>query len=141
MNEPQRIRLVRAIEFSAALRYAHPELSREANRDLYGSLYHEKGLGTNFRLEASFVGVVDRLTGMIINLVDIDRWLKAVISGLENRFLNEVFSKEAPTPERLARFCYESLELLVKAEASASASLEKIRLFEGESLAVTYSKT
>lgn len=140
MSEPRLIRLVRAIDFNAALRYFDSSLSIEANRDLYGSLYRDKDFGANFRLEASFVGSVDPLTGMIVNLVDVDRWLKSAVSNLDGRFLNEIFGGKTPTPERIARAAFEELDRLLKAEAPASARLEKVRLFEGESLSVTYSR-
>lgn len=144
MNQPKSIRLVRAIEFSAALRYFDSSLSVEDNRAAFGSLYRDKGFGANFRIEAYLSGPVDPLTGMIINLVEIDRWLKTVTSIFDGKFLNElseVFGAQAPTPERIARYCYLEMERLVKAEAPAAVRLEKVRLFEGETLSVTYSRS
>lgn len=130
-NTP-RIRLVRTVSFSAAHRYANPALSENENQKIYGSLYREDGFGHNFLVEAHLEGHVDPLTGMIVNLVDVDRWLKKVAEKFDHRHLNELSYFDVPTPERIA----ESFFDLLKEEMSqgSSAKLIKIRLYEGDDL-------
>lgn len=136
---PRSIRLVRAISFSAAHRYFASSESNEKNRSLYGSLYREHGFGHNFRVEAHFTGQIDALTGMIVNLKHVDRWLKDVAETVDHRHLNELpaFAGIAPTPERLALYWFEQLASRVASHLEnhpGVLSLVKTRLYEGESL-------
>jgi 6-pyruvoyltetrahydropterin/6-carboxytetrahydropterin synthase len=130
------IDIVRTVTFSAAHRYASPALSREENLKTYGSLYRDEGFGHNFLVEAHFTGVVDRMTGMIAYLVDLEQWLRAVASRFDHRFLNELaeFAGQAPTLERLALSFYDGVSSLV----SGGAQLKKIRLYEGDQTWVDY---
>lgn len=143
-------RFVRAISFAAAHRYASPNLSDEENRAAFGSLYREEGFGHNFLIEAHFDGEIDPLSGMIVNLVDVDRWLKDVAARFDHKHLNEIpeFAGVAPTPERLAQKFYELLNVHVEAHralppekrlgGSGRVHLAKVRVYEGEDTWIDY---
>jgi 6-pyruvoyltetrahydropterin/6-carboxytetrahydropterin synthase len=137
---PVIVRIVRTASFSSAHRYFDQSLSATENREAFGSWYREKGFGHNFRIEAHFEGEVSALTGMIVNLVHVDRWLNAVTEQLDHRHLNEleIFAGKAPTPERIASFCFSELvsqmKLTPASGESGNATLVKVRLYEGESL-------
>lgn len=143
-------RFVRTVSFAAAHRYASPQLSEEENKKAYGSLYREEGFGHNFQIEAHFDGDVDPLSGMIVNLADVDRWLKDVAARFDHKHLNEIpeFAGAAPTPERLAQKFYELLNVHVEAHrslppekrlgGSGRVHLAKIRVYEGDDLWVDY---
>jgi len=120
-----RIHLVRRTSFSAAVQ--EPSSGGRRSR--------AKGFGYNYRLEAYFEGEIDPLTGMIINLVDIDRWLKELTDQLDHRVLNEVpaFKGVFPTAERVALFCLKDLEERIKA-GGQRARVVKVRLYEGDGL-------
>jgi 6-pyruvoyltetrahydropterin/6-carboxytetrahydropterin synthase len=112
-------------------------MTADENRSLYGSLYHDKGWGRRFRLEVSFKGPVDPLTGMIVNLVEIDRWLNLLVVRLSHSFLNDlvdIFQNEAPTPERITDYCFCYLSRM--SESESRVRLQGVRLFEDESLSV-----
>lgn len=130
------VRLVRAWGFSASHRYFNSALTEEENRKLYGSLYREKGFGHNFRMEAHVEGPIDPLTGMIVNLVDIDRWLKEVTDELDHQHLNALpfFQGGAPTPERIALFLFQEIQKRMKRERASDdpVRLLKVRLYEGQ---------
>ncbi len=137
MNNPC-VLICRAIEFNGAHRYANAKMTAEENRALYGSLFSAHGWGRRFRLEVSIAGPVDPLTGMIVNLVEIDRWLGQIVAQLSECFLNDlsdVFEEQAPTAERITAFCFRELTHL--AAARPSIRLKSVRLFEDESLSVT----
>jgi 6-pyruvoyltetrahydropterin/6-carboxytetrahydropterin synthase len=136
------VRIARTASFSSAHRYANAALSEKENRELFGSLYREKGFGHNFLLEAHFEGEIDPLTGMIVNLIEIDRWLKELITELDHRHLNElkVFEGLAPTPERIAQYCFRSLREMLVRDGFSGLRLAKVRVFEGESLWVDYTE-
>ena len=133
-------RLVRAASFSAAHRYFNPRLSDEENKQLYGSFYREAGFGHNFQYEAHFEGSIDPLTGMIVNLKDVDRWLRTVTESLDHKRLNDhpAFASDAPTPERIAEFILRELEKLIgqasKAQRASDFRIVKVRLYEGDAL-------
>jgi 6-pyruvoyltetrahydropterin/6-carboxytetrahydropterin synthase len=142
------IRFVRSVSFAAAHRYASPGLSEEENKKAYGNLYREEGFGHNFLVEAHFEGDIDPLTGMIINLVDIDQWLKAVASRFDHKHLNEIpeFEGRAPTLERLTQKFFELVKPFVtkhlndlKASGSTrDVRLVKVRVYEGDDTWVDY---
>jgi 6-pyruvoyltetrahydropterin/6-carboxytetrahydropterin synthase len=131
----ERIRLVRTVTFSAAHRYHNPSLSEEDNRRLYGSLYREHGFGHNFLVEAHVEGPVDPLTGMIVNLVEIDQWLKDVAFELDHQHLNDLpmYKAKCPTPERIGLLFFDRLSRSLANHASG-AVLAKVRVYEGEAL-------
>jgi 6-pyruvoyltetrahydropterin/6-carboxytetrahydropterin synthase len=133
--------LVRAVHFSSGHSYINPELSIEENRKAYGSLYKESGMGHNFRLEASVTGPVDPESGMILNLVELDLLLKDLVRPLDHHYLNddvEFFKTNPPTAENIARYCFEELQVKMRARAPG-VRLQKVRLHEGNRLWVDYS--
>jgi len=114
------VRLVRRTSFSAAVRSSDEH-------------FRYKGFGYNYRLEAYFEGEIDPLTGMIINLVDIDRWLKELTDQLDHQVLNDLpaFAGVVPTAERIALFCLRELERLL-GESGQKGRVVKVRLHEGD---------
>jgi 6-pyruvoyltetrahydropterin/6-carboxytetrahydropterin synthase len=151
-NDLEMTTFVRRVHFSAAQTYVQPQLSKEENQKIYGSFFKPKGLGHNFQLEAYFSGEVDPQTGMIVNLMDVDSWLKELLIPLDHHYLNqdiEFFKSHVPTAENIARYCFETLQKLMQTRgtrvrpfsgpSAGSVTLLKVRLFEGDSLAVDYS--
>ncbi len=95
------LRLTRAIDFCASLRYERPELSPEENRRVFGrsAVQH----GHNYRLEVTLRGEPDPLTGMVIDLKDLQAVLdREIMERFDHRDLNRdtpYFEKVPPTPE------------------------------------------
>ena len=119
------VRLSRAIEFSASLRYAQPDLSEAENRDLFGRKAGQHG--HNYRLEVTVRGEPDPVTGMVIDIKAIRGLLeREIMERFDHRDLNRdtpYFEKMPPTPENLARVIR---EILVK--AFPEGMLDRIRL-------------
>lgn len=118
-------RISRAIEFSASLRYVHPDLSAEENRQRFGRRADQHG--HNYRLEVSLRGEPDPVTGMIIDLKDLQEILeREIMERFDHRDLNAdtpYFEKVPPTPENLARVIQQLL-----LEALPEGMLERLRL-------------
>ena len=135
------LRFVRRTSFSAGVRFADASLSREDNREFYGEASELKGFGYNYRIEAHFEGEVDPLTGMIVNLIDVDRWLKELTSELDHRVLNELelFQGRVPTAERIALLGLGELEKKIAGHESG-ARVVKFRVCEGDGLWVDVSR-
>ena len=119
------VRLSRAIEFSASLRYAQPDLSEAENLELFGRRAQQHG--HNYRLEVTVRGEPDPVTGMVIDIKAIQALLeREIMERFDHRDLNRdtpYFEKMPATPENLARVIR---EILVK--ALPEGMLDRIRL-------------
>jgi 6-pyruvoyltetrahydropterin/6-carboxytetrahydropterin synthase len=125
------IRLTRAIEFSASLRERRGDLGDEENRRLFGRRAQRHG--HNYRLEVTLRGEPDRVTGMVIDLKQVNDVLeREVMERFDHRDLNDdtpFFEKEPPTPENLAALIFDLLR-----DAFAPVELERVRLHAGSDL-------
>ena len=63
------VRITRAIDFSCSLRCRRPDLSDEENRALFGPRVAQHG--HNYRLEVTIRGEPDPVTGMVLDLKDL----------------------------------------------------------------------
>ncbi len=97
-------RITRAIDFSCSLRYRLPDLTDAENRELFGPLAAQHG--HNYRLEVTLRGQPDPVTGMLLDLKDLQTILdREVMARFDHRDLNTdtpFFEKRPPTPENLA---------------------------------------
>jgi len=67
--------LTRRYWFSASHRLHSAEMSAEQNQAVYGKCNNPHGHGHNYSLEVTVSGPVDSQTGMVCNLVDLDRFV------------------------------------------------------------------
>ena len=129
------IRITRAIEFSASLRYARSELSDERNAALFGD--RARHHGHNYRLEVTLRGDPDPLTGMVLDLKDLQQILDdEIMARFDHRDLNAdtpYFEKIPPTPEQFARVIREILQ-----SALPVGMLDRIRLQQDSDLWVDF---
>ena len=119
------VRLSRAIEFAASLRVARPDLDEADNRRLFGLQATQHG--HNFRLEVTVRGVPDPITGMVMNLTELEDLLeREIMQRFDHRDLNQdttFFEKDPPTAENLAALIHRLL-----LEALPPGALDRIRL-------------
>ena len=125
------IRITRAIEFSASLRYAQRDLSDEHNAALFGSRTRQHG--HNYRLEVTLRGNPDPLTGMVLDLKDLQQILDdEIMARFDHRDLNSdtpYFEKTPPTPERFVQVIRGILQA-----ALPTGMLDRIRLQQDSDL-------
>jgi len=99
------MQLTRRYHFSASHRLHSQELSAEANQELYGKCNNPYGHGHNYEVEVTVMGPIDRLTGRVVALDDLDRLVKGQITEpLDHRNLNDEvmeFQQLVPTTENL----------------------------------------
>jgi len=129
--------LSRRITFSSAHRYYQKKLTDAENKKIFGRCYTEYGHGHNYVLEITIGGQIDTKTGMVMNLVDVDRILKDVTDPMDHHHLNfdiPEFKDVVPTTENIAKYCYEK----VRPQLPSGVSLVRARLFEADNLWADY---
>jgi 6-pyruvoyltetrahydropterin/6-carboxytetrahydropterin synthase len=120
--------LSRRYQISASHRLHSDALTDEENRDLYGKCNNPYGHGHNYIIEVTVSGHVDKETGMICNLADLDHCVqKEVIGRFDHTNLNkaECFSNQVPTTENLCRTIY-----VLLSDRFTGARLERVRIEE-----------
>lgn len=125
-------RLARRKGFQLLHKYVVPEWTDAANSSVFGACFTPHGHGHNYELEVYLEGEPDPVTGMILNLADVDRVLAEVVAGLEGKHVNldvPELRGQVPTTERLAHFLWSRLQ-----SRFAPARLAKLRLYEYDDL-------
>jgi 6-pyruvoyltetrahydropterin/6-carboxytetrahydropterin synthase len=120
--------LNRRYMFSAAHRLHSDEFSEGVNRTLYGKCNNPHGHGHNYTIEVAVSGQVDPKTGMVCNLVDIDKCVQEnILERYDHQNLNLLpeFKSVVPTTENL---CVEIYEILKR--EFHQAHLERVKIEE-----------
>ncbi|KAB8143325.1 6-pyruvoyl tetrahydropterin synthase [Chloroflexia bacterium SDU3-3] len=102
----------RSYVFSAAHRLHAPQLSDEENRELYGKCNNPNGHGHNYTLEVSVRGAIDPSTGMVIDLVEMDRAVRGVLDTLDHTHLDRQvahFAERTSTAENIVVYLWGQL--------------------------------
>ena len=115
---------------SASHRLHTDELSAEENRAAYGKCNNPHGHGHNYVVEVLVGGRVDAATGMVVDLVALDR---TVGERILNRFdhanlnLDPLFRDRVPTTENFSKAIFSLLR-----DALPEVELEHVRVEETE---------
>lgn len=124
------VTMTRLYIFSAAHRLYTPQLSDEENRAIYGKCANPYGHGHDYRLEITVRGVPDPITGMVMNITELDALVQAeVLRHLDHKHLNEEtppFDHIPPTSENLVAFIVGRLT----PHLQGNARLYRVRLWE-----------
>ena len=135
-----RVRLTRAVRFSAAHRYFRPEWSREQNVAAFGACASEHGHGHVYECHVTVSGEMAADSGMVINLRELDAILhEEVVARFDHKHINHeipefAFGKEIPTCEALAAHIW----LRVRPRLSNRVRLEAVRVHEDPHLYAEY---
>lgn len=125
----------RKSHFCAAHRYYDDTLSPEENRALFGKCVNTHG--HNYELEVTVAGTIDKQTGMVVNLADLDTVVKhRVIDILDHKNLEvdiDEFRNVIPTTEMIAHYIWRRLEGQIP-----GCTLHRVRLYENEDLFADY---
>jgi 6-pyruvoyltetrahydropterin/6-carboxytetrahydropterin synthase len=136
--------MARRISFSSAHFYNHPKFSKEKNERVFGRCFTEHGHGHNYILEAFLEGPINAQTGLLVNIIDIDKVLHQVVDPLDHQHLNfdiPYFKSRIPTTEAIAQYCYREVAArLATAFPGVEMKLYKVRLYEMDDLYVEYAE-
>jgi 6-pyruvoyltetrahydropterin/6-carboxytetrahydropterin synthase len=120
--------LSRRYLFSASHRLHSEQLSQTENHAIYGKCNNPYGHGHNYTLQVTVSGPVDRQTGMVCNLVDLDGFIgREVLARYDHQNLNTLpeFATEVPTTENLCIHIYEIVN-----RSFTLAHLDRVRIEE-----------
>jgi len=120
--------LSRRYLFSASHRLHSEAMSDVDNKATYGKCNNPYGHGHNYTVEVTVSGQVNSRTGMVCNLVDLDRFMKREVLSrfdLENLNTLQEFALQVPTTENLCIQIYEIVH-----RGFHFAHLERVRLEE-----------
>jgi 6-pyruvoyltetrahydropterin/6-carboxytetrahydropterin synthase len=115
---------------SASHRLDTPALTAEENRTVYGKCNNAHGHGHNYVVEVLVGGAVDAETGMVVDLVALDRTVgERILDRFDHANLNldPLFADRVPTTEN---FCMSIFALLC--DALPGGELEHVRVDETE---------
>lgn len=102
----------RSYSFSAAHRLHALALSDEQNHAIYGKCNNPNGHGHNYTVEVSVAGPVDPVTGMVIDLGEMDRITTSVLGKLDHRHLDQEiagFYNQVSTAENIIVYLWNEL--------------------------------
>jgi 6-pyruvoyltetrahydropterin/6-carboxytetrahydropterin synthase len=125
-----KVTLTRRYHLSASHRLDCETLSPQENRDVYGKCNNPHGHGHNYRIEVTVQGPVDPVTGMLMNMADLDAVVRESVVErfhLANLNADPLFQREVPTTENLCRAVYRLLR-----GSLPQGKLERIRIEETE---------
>jgi len=128
--------LHRRYHFSASHRLHVDALSEDANREIYGKCNNPFGHGHNYSVEITVSGPVDALTGMVMDLAELDEVVQQEVVArfdMANLNLQDDFLHTVPTTENLSTKVYERLQKLVP-----NVKLEQVRVEETSNNTFTY---
>jgi 6-pyruvoyltetrahydropterin/6-carboxytetrahydropterin synthase len=132
--------LTRRVTFAAAHRYRVPGWSDERNAEVFGLCARPNYHGHTYVCDVTVRGELDETTGMIVDLVQVDRVLAAEVRDrFDHRNINLDVAEFAdgrlvPTGENLARFIFERVQRALGAAATVTA----VTVAEDDTLRVTY---
>ncbi|HTU41490.1 MAG TPA: 6-carboxytetrahydropterin synthase [Candidatus Aquilonibacter sp.] len=128
INFSMKAHLSRRYLFSASHRLHSDAMSEAENQSTYGKCNNPYGHGHNYTLQVTVSGLVDRQTGMVCNLVDLDGFIeREVLARYDHQNLNTLqeFVREVPTTENLCIQIYEIVQ-----RGFHHAHLERVRIEE-----------
>jgi 6-pyruvoyltetrahydropterin/6-carboxytetrahydropterin synthase len=128
MTSSLKLELGRRYCFSASHRLHSAHLTEEENCRVFGKCNNPYGHGHNYVVEVSVSGKVDRVTGMIVNLADLDAFVQQqVLEDFDHKSLNEdvpAFRDKVPTTENVC------IEIFQRLKKFPLANLERVRVEE-----------
>lgn len=120
-GETDLVLLTRTLDFAAAHRLHAPTLSDAENLEIFGKCNNPRGHGHNYGVEVTVTGEVDPTTGMIVDLVALDKVLnREIMQRFDHKHLNddtEDFAQLNPTSENLTKVIWDHLEGKIPAPA------------------------
>lgn len=108
------VELTRRLQFSACHRLNSVYLSAEDNLKVYGKCNNPNGHGHNYEVQVTVRGPVDKRTGMVMNIQDLNVAMKkAIMDEIDHKNLDkdvEYFKDIPSTTENLAIYIWNRMK-------------------------------
>ncbi|XP_068161660.1 6-pyruvoyl tetrahydrobiopterin synthase [Antennarius striatus] len=105
--------VTRLLNFSAAHRLHSLHLSDEENKKLYGPCNSLNGHGHNYKVEITLRGEIDYISGMVMNLKDLQKCIDDVImKPMDHKNLDQdvpYFANVVSTTENVAVYIWDNM--------------------------------
>lgn len=134
MNE--RPLIARRRVFSTAHFYEQKAYSPEQNQAVFGACYTPYGHGHNYTLEMFVEGPIDRETGLVVNVTDLDVILREVTAPFDHHHISfdvPAFKDKVPTTENLVTYFFGQMKTSL-AKLHPTLVLNRIRLYETDEI-------
>ncbi|KAM4525172.1 6-pyruvoyl tetrahydrobiopterin synthase [Odontesthes bonariensis] len=137
-NAAERIGYITRVQsFSACHRLHSIHLSDEENKKVFGKCNNPNGHGHNYKVEVTVRGKIDRLTGMVMNLTDLKKYIeKVIMTPLDHRNLDKdvpYFASVASTTENVAVYIWDNMAKILPPNL-----LYEIKIYETDNNIVVY---
>jgi 6-pyruvoyltetrahydropterin/6-carboxytetrahydropterin synthase len=123
------IYMSRKLSFSATHVYRVPSWSDEENQRVFGPCSNPNGHGHDYKLEVMVRGEVDERSGIVVNITDVDRVVKHLVSEeLDGKFLDRehhYFREHIPSTENIVWYLWNTFH-----GNMPDSELYKIKLWE-----------
>ncbi|XP_038609725.1 6-pyruvoyl tetrahydrobiopterin synthase [Tachyglossus aculeatus] len=133
----RRARISRCATFSACHRLHSKSLSDEENLKLFGKCNNPNGHGHNYKVVVTVQGEIDPISGMVMNLTDLNRDIEeAIMKPLDHKNLDQdvpYFENVVSTTENVAVYIWESLQRFLP-----EGALYKVTVHETDKNIVVY---
>ncbi len=97
--------------------------------------------GHNYKVEVTLQGEELDGAGLLVDFVELKRWLRAVIERLDHRLLNDVepFDRLNPTAENMALYFYQEISRALAASPHAGrVRVARVTVRETDSASAVY---
>lgn len=101
----------------------------------------EKIHGHNYKVEVTLGGEQLDSAGLLVDFLEVKRWLRAVAERLDHCLLNDVppFDALNPTAENLARYFHEEIaRMLGASQAAGRVRVMEVKIRETDATAAVY---
>lgn len=135
--------IARKAYFSCGIIFRSEDLTAAQSQDIYGDLARsEYGTGFNFTLECFFQGPTDPISGLVVNLTDVDQILKSVLKPLDHQNISKqlpAFKDNVATLERLTEYLFAEIQRQLTC-ITQNARLIEIQLSQQNGISVSKSQ-
>ncbi|KAM4623690.1 6-pyruvoyl tetrahydrobiopterin synthase [Polymixia lowei] len=123
--------------FSACHRLHSNNLSDEDNKRVFGKCDNPNGHGHNYKVEVTVRGKIDRVTGMVMNLTDLKKYIEEVVMvPLDHKNLDKdvpYFADVVSTTENLAVYIWDNMVKVLP-----PGLLYEVKIYETDNNIVVY---
>ena len=142
LQKPRKVYVSRKIEFNAAHRLFNPHWSNNENVEIYGKCSNKYGHGHNYLVDITISGIVDRDTGFLFDLKELNAILEEeIINRFDHKHLNHDVAELqdcVPTTEVLAVMIWDILEQRLRNINKRELALHEVKIYETGKNAVRY---